>query len=174
MKRHIIWSNCDLKVDDWREAYAEFLEINDMDDDPEDEDAIYNYMVETNAEYLDDERMNLDKVVDGRILVIADLGLWYGRRSAYRLIESRNIKDILEVRHDYAEFYSDGHNIRGIEHHHDGANFYEFRIVREDRNIDKLLNDLLNDIYDGKEISRKKLNYYTKSLHKAVAEVYGW
>ena len=170
MKRRIIWSNCDLKIDDWREAYAEFLEMNEMDDDPENEDAIYDYMVETNADYLDDERMNLDKVVDGRILVIADLGLWYGRRSAYRLIDSQNIKDILEVCHDYAEFYSDGHNIRGTESHHDGVNFYEFRIVREDRNIE----NLLNDIYEGKAISRKKLNYYTKSLHPEVTCVYGW
>ena len=170
MKRHTIWSNCDLKIDDWREAYAEFLEINDMDDDPEDEDAIYEYMVETNGEYLEDERMNLNKVVDGRILIIADLGLWYGRRSAYRLIESRNIKDILQFNHDYAEFYGDGYNIKGTEAHHDGVNFYEYRIVREDRNIE----NLLDDIYNGREISRKKLNYYTKSLYRAVADVYGW
>lgn len=170
MKKHVIWSNCNLDIDDWREAYAEFLEMNDMDDDPEDEDAIYEYMLKTNAEYLDDERMNLDKVVDGRILVIADLGLWFGRRSAYRLIESRNIKDILEMHHDYSELYSDGYNIRKNESHHDGVNHYLYRVVREDRNID----NLLDDIYNGREISRKKLNYYTKSLYRAIADVYGW
>lgn len=170
MKKHIIWSNYNLDIDDWREAYAEFLEINDMDDDPEDEDAIYEYMVETNGEYLYDERANLNKIVDGRILVIADLGLWYGRRSAYRLIDSQNINDILSFDHDYADFYGDGYNIRGTEWHHDGVNFYEYRIVREDRNIE----NLLDDIYNGREISRKKLNYYTKSLYSEVAEVYGW
>ena len=170
MKKHIIWSNYNLDIDDWREAYAEFLEINDMDDDPEDEDAIYEYMVETNGEYLYDERANLNKIVDGRILVIADLGLWYGRRSAYRLIDSRNIKDILDATYDYAEFYGDGYNIRGTKSHHDGVNFYEYRIVREDRNIE----NLLDDIYEGREISRKKLNYYTKSLYSEVAAVYGW
>lgn len=170
MKKHIIWSNCDLKIDDWREAYAEFLEINDMDDDPEDEDAIYEYMVETNGEYLYDERMNLNKVVDGRILIIADLGLWNGRRSAYRLIDSQNINDILSFNSEYAEFYGDGYNIRGTESHHDGTNNYLFRIVREDRNIE----NLLDDIYNGREISRKKLNYYTKSLYSEVADVYGW
>ena len=170
MKKHTIWSNYDLNIEDWREAYAEFLEMNEMDDDPEDENAIYEYMLETNAEYLDDERMNLDKVVDGRILVIADLGLWDGRRSAYRLIESRNINAILNFNYDYAEFYSDGYNIRGTEAHHDGVNFYEYRIVREDRNIE----NLLDDIYEGREISRKKLNYYTKSLYSEVAKIYGW
>ena len=29
-------------------------------------------------------------------------------------------------------------------------------------------------IFYGEEISRKKLNYYTRSLHPYVAEIYGW
>ena len=28
--RHIIWSNQNLDVDDWREAYKEFLEANEL------------------------------------------------------------------------------------------------------------------------------------------------
>ena len=32
--RHIIWSNQNLDVDDWREDYKEFLEANELDDDP--------------------------------------------------------------------------------------------------------------------------------------------
>ena len=32
--RHIIWSNQNLDVDDWREGYKEFLEANELDDDP--------------------------------------------------------------------------------------------------------------------------------------------
>ena len=35
--RHIIWSNQNLDVDDWREDYKEFLEANELDDDPNDE-----------------------------------------------------------------------------------------------------------------------------------------
>ncbi len=35
--RHIIWSNWSLDVDDWREDYKEFLEANELDDDPNDE-----------------------------------------------------------------------------------------------------------------------------------------
>ena len=33
-ERHIIWSNLSLDVDDWREAYKEFLEANELDADP--------------------------------------------------------------------------------------------------------------------------------------------
>ncbi len=170
MKKHIIWSNMNLDIEDWRDGYEEFLEINDMDDDPNDEDAIYEWMVETNSEYLYDERMNLDKVVEGRILIIADLGLWNGRHSAYKIVGSGNIKDILGYTYDYAEFYGDGYNIRGTEVHHDGTNHYLYRVIREDRNIE----NLLDAIYNGEEITSSKLNYYTKSLYKDVAAVYGW
>lgn len=170
MKKHIIWSNMNLDIEDWREDYKESCENNDMEYDPDDEYAIYEWMMETNKEYLYDERMNLDRVVEGRILVIADLGLWNGRRSAYKIVESGNIKDILGFTYDYAEFYGDGYNIRGTEVHHDGTNHYLYRVIREDRNIV----NLLNDIWDGKEYTMKKLNYYTKSLYKDVAKVYGW
>ena len=171
MKKHTIWSNMNLNIEDWRDGYKEWLEINEIDDrDPDDEDDIYDWMVETKADYLDDERINLNRIVDGRILIIADLGLWYGRRQGYRIIESNNIKDILQYQYEYAEFYSDGKDIRCTEVHHDGTNHYLYRVIRENRDIDKLL----DAIYNGEEISRQKLNYYTKSLHKDVAAVYGW
>ena len=52
--RHIIWSNQNLDVDDWREDYKEFLEANELDDNPNDEQALYEWMVETNGDYLYD------------------------------------------------------------------------------------------------------------------------
>lgn len=171
MKKHTIWSNMDLNIDDWRDGYKDWLEINEIDDrDPNDEDAIYDYMVETNGYYLDDERVNLNRNVEGRILVIGDLGLWNGRRQGYKIINSHNIRDILEFDYDYFEIYGDGYNIKATEVHHDGCNHYLYRVIREDRNID----NLLEAIYNGENISRSKLNYYTKSLYKEVANVYGW
>lgn len=170
MKKHIIWSNMNLDIEDWRDSYKEIAEENGWDEDTNDDYNLYRYMIETNDMYLDDERMNLDKVVEGRILVIADLGLWNGRKSAYKIVGSGNIKDILGFTYDCAEFYGDGYNIRGTEVHHDGTNHYLYRVIREDRNIQ----NLLDDIYDGKEYTMKKLNYYTKSLYKDVAKIYGW
>lgn len=168
--KHIIWDNRNLDVDDWRDNYKEFLEINEIDGDPNDEDALYNYMVETNNMYLDDERTNLNKKVDGRILVIADLGLWYGRKQGYKIL-GNTISDILyDENGEYLEWYGDGYNIKATASHHDGTNFYEYRVIREDRNIE----NLLDAIYNGEEISRKKLNYYTKSLYPEVAKIYGW
>jgi hypothetical protein len=172
MKKHTIWSNINLDIEDWRYAYKEFLEMNDVDGDPDDEDAIYDWMHEMNGEYLYDEQRNLNKQIDGRILIIADLGLWNGNKSGYKILGS-NIKEIFNINSrgfDYAEFYGDGHNIKGVEHHHDGTNYYEYRVIREDRNIE----NLLDAIYNGEEISRKKLNYYTRSLYPYVAKIYGW
>jgi hypothetical protein len=169
-QKHIIWSNRNLDIEDWRGAYADFVESNDYDSDPYDESNIYNYMIATNAEYLLDERANLNKPIEGRILVIADLGLWNGRASGYKIIDTKNLNAFLQVNHEYAEFYGDGKEIRGYEIHHDGANCYLYRMIREDRDIDKLC----NAIYNHEEISPQKLNYYTKSLYKEVADVYGW
>ena len=171
MKKHIIWGNIDLDIEDWREGYKEWLEINEIDDrDPDDENDIYHWMEMTNGYYLDDERANLNIKVGGRILVIGDLGFWNGRAKGYKIINSGNIKDILYSECDYVEWYGDGHNIRSIEHHHDGTNHCLYRVIREDRNID----NLLDAIYNGEEITNSKLNYYTKSLYRDVADTYGW
>lgn len=171
MKKLTIWSNRDINLDDWRDSYKECAEINEWDEDTDDEYNLWNYIHETLQMYLDDERnYNLNIPTDGRILAIADLGLWYGRRQGYKILKNK-VSDILyDGDADYIEWYGDGYNIKAIASHHDGTNFYEYRVIREDRNIQ----NLLDAIYNGEEITRKKLNYYTKSLYPYVAKVYGW
>ena len=51
--RHIIWSNENLDLDDWREDLQE--QYPDCS-----EDELYRIMCETNADYLSDERVNLN------------------------------------------------------------------------------------------------------------------
>lgn len=93
--RHIIWSNMSLDPDDWRDGYKEFLEINELNDDPNDENELYKWMVETNEDYLADEQMNLDVQLSQPIIVIGDIGRWNGRVMGYKTIDSGNIKDCL-------------------------------------------------------------------------------
>ena len=164
MKKHVIWSNINLDINNWKDFLEE--EYPEVEDECEQ----YGLIDELNNEYLDDERCNLNRVLDGRILVIGDLGRWNGRVNGYKIIDGQNIRDILYSDCDYCEWYSDGYNIRSTQHHHDGSNLLLYRVIREDRNID----NLLDAIYNGEEITKNKLNYYTKSLHKAVADVYGW
>ena len=82
--RHIIWSNQNLDVDDWREDYKEFLEANELDGDPNDEQALYEWMEETNYVYLSDERVNLNVQLSQPIIVIGDIGRWNGRVMGYK------------------------------------------------------------------------------------------
>ena len=163
MKKRTIWQNIDFNIEDWKDFLEEYHS------DVTDEDEQMDLIKEMNSVYLWDERANLNKKIDGRILVIGNIGRWNGRFNGYKILDN-NIASILETDCDYCKWYSDGYNIKFTGHHHDGTNYVEYRVIREDRNIE----NLLNDIYDGKEISRKKLNYYTKSLHSYIAEVYGW
>ena len=74
---HIIWTNYHLNYEDWQSDLAE--EYPDLSDDER-----YYKMLEINDTYLDDERANLSIQLSQPILVIADLGLWNGRRSGYK------------------------------------------------------------------------------------------
>ena len=170
MKKRIIWSNRDIDFDDWKESLIEYRRENDYED-PEDisDDDVWSFIDESLSNQFEDEKWNLNIATDGRVLAIADLGLWNRRHQGYRILNNC-VSDIFKCGYDYKEYYSVGYNIKASATHHDGTNFYEFRVLREDRNI----NNLLNDIYSGKKITRKQLNYYTKSLHPYVAKVYGW
>jgi hypothetical protein len=169
MKKRIIWSNRDINPEDWIDGYKETAEENGWDEDTDDENNLWRFIHESLDQYLDDARMNLNIPTDGRILVIEDLGLWYGRRQCYKISDNKNVNEIFGTHYDYTEWYSDGYNIKAIDVHHDGVNYYEFREIREDR-----FNSLLDAIYSGKKITRRMLNYYTRSLHGRVAKVYGW
>lgn len=103
--RHIVWSDQNLDIEDWREEYKEYLEANELDLDPNDEQAIYEWMMETNGEYLSDERDNLNIQLSQPIIVIGDLGRWNGRVMGYKMIDSGNIKDCLYSDADFIEWY---------------------------------------------------------------------
>lgn len=169
MKKRIIWSNININPDDWKEGYKEIAEENGWDEDTENEDNLQIFISEELERNLDDERANLNIPLDGDILVIADLGLWNGRRQGYKILHG-NVSNIFTTGEDYTEWYSDGYNIKAIAGHHDGDNRYLYREIKNDKNIGRLL----SDIYEGKKITRQRLNYYTKSLHPYVAKIYGW
>ena len=169
MKKHVIWSNIDLDVDDWKayllEAYPEI--------DPEDEDALYRLMIDINNDYLDDERQNLNIQLSQPILVIADLGLWHGRRMGYKEIESGNIRDCLYDSNDYSEWFVDSRgNLRCTSIHHDGRNHYLYRVWKDgvsDTQRENLEDKLYRGIASPRDITR-----LTRSIGREIGAVYGW
>lgn len=171
--RHIVWSDQNLDIEDWREGYKEYLEANDLDLDPNDENAIYEWMVETNGEYLSDERMNLNIQLSQPIIVIGDLGRWDGRVMGYKMIDSGNIKDCLYSDTDFTEWYVDKYgDFRADAIHHDGTNHYLYRVFK-DGVTEEQIERLQDKIYFGKA-TRADITRVTKRLGDEIGRVYGW
>lgn len=171
--RHIVWSDQNLDIEDWRKGYKEYLEANDLDLDPNDENAIYEWMVETNGEYLSDERMNLNIQLSQPIIVIGDLGRWNGRVMGYKMIDSGNIKDCLYSDTDFTEWYVDKYgDFRADAIHHDGTNHYLYRVFK-DGVTDEQIERLQDKIYFGKA-TRADITRVTKRLGDEIGRVYGW
>ena len=162
--RHIIWSNQNLDVDDWREDYKEFLEANELDDNPNDEQALHEWMEETNYDYLSDERVNLNVQLSQPIIVIGDIGRWNGRVMGYKDIPSGNIRDCL-----YADKYGD---LRAEATHHDGTNHYLYRVFKDGVSETQMEN-LRDKIYHGKA-TRDDITRLTRRLGDEIAAVYGF
>lgn len=166
--KHIIWSNYDLDYEDWRaDLEAEYPDLS--------EEERISRMYEINGEYLEDERSNLNVQLPGPILVIGDLGLWYGRRMGYKEIPSGNICDCLYAGRDdlYSTWYVDKlGDMRCDAVHHDGTNHYLYRAykpgVRESQ-IDLLEEKLYRGIATRTDITR-----VTRRLGDDVARVYGF
>ena len=164
--RHIIWSNYDLDYEDWRDDLeAEYPELT--------EDQRIALMYEINGDYLDDERVNLNIQLSHPILVIGDLGLWYGRRSGYKEIESGNIRDCLYADTDYSTWYVDRlGDLRCDAIHHDGTDHYLYRAYKDGVRESQI--DLLKDkLYRG-IATRADVTRITRRLGDDIARVYGF
>lgn len=166
MKEFVIWSNTNLNLDDWRaDLEAEYPDY--------DEDELYRLMCEINDEYLDDERMNLEKHADGEIVIIADLGRWNGRFSGYKELHSDLISDCLSTNCDYAKWYVDElGDLRCDTAHHDGRDYYLYRQWHTGLSRTQKEN-FLQKIYDA-NVTRRDINRYTRRLGDIVANVYGF
>ena len=165
-ENHVIWSNYDLDLDDWRDdLQAEYPEKS--------EDELYALMTEINDGYLDDARVNLDLQQPYEIILIADIGRWNGRFPGYQEIKSGNIKDCLHTSMDYATFYVDKlGDLRCDAVHHDGTNHYLYRVFKRgvtESQIDWLKGKILDGTATRKDITR-----VTNRLGDAIGKVYGW
>ena len=163
---HLIWSNYDLDLEDWRDSLEELYPHYS-------EDELYEKMYDSNAANLDDERCNLNIQLSSPILVIGDLGLWYGRRTGYKEIESGNIRDCLYADTDYSTWYVDKlGDLRCDAIHHDGTNHYLYRAYKDGVSESQI--DLLKEkLYYG-TATRADITRVTRRLGDDIAKVYGF
>ncbi len=158
----IIWDNTDVDIDKW-DFDSDWIEEYQPTDDQK-----YERMYDDLNFFIDDERANLD-ISCNKIIVIANLGLWHGRRQGYKIIDG-NVKNILYTDCDYAKWYADEKDIRGKFIHHDGTNYVLYREIKDMDTID----EFTNKIYNGEELTDELLDKYTNSLRPYVAKIYGW
>ena len=160
----LIWTDY-YDFEDWKESTDEkYLSLP--------EDRLREIFYEANADNLDDERCNLNIQLSAPILVIADLGLWYGRRTGYREIESGNIRDCLYSNTDYTTWYVDKDGEFCCEAiHHDGTNYYRYRAYK-DGVTDEQIDDLKEKLYCG-TATEKDIDKVTRRLGNDIGQVYG-
>lgn len=161
-----LWSN-NLKYEDWREDLeSEYPELT--------EEQRYERMYDLNNDDLDIIRMEFSNVrTDGDIIVIADLGLWYGRRTGYRELRTNRIADCFYGSDDYIEWYIDEVGdlcYTGVNH--DGTNHLYYRAFKPNTTETQREN-LLSKIYDG-TATRHDITRVTKRLGDEIAKVYGF
>ena len=170
MKKHTIYNSDSYGNYTDEDIIQNFLENNPelKKEDITDED-IYqerNFLSEIDFE---DECLNLNKELKNDILCIANLGLWHGRCSGYKMLDNNLKSTLYQAQGDYYHLYYDGYNLVAEDAHHDGTNYYTFRLVKDGVNI----NNLLDKLYSG-TATNADINRYTKSLRSEVKAIYGW
>ena len=170
--KYLIWTNNPYRVDyddlakdiaaDYKENFNE-----EMSNDAA-YDAAYEYI---NSTWYD-EKANLSGIkTEGEIICIGSLGLWNGRVSGYKEMNTRDVTNCLGSDDDYYSIGIDKNDdliAEGV--HHDGTNYYLFRSFKPDLSyIQK--DNFLSKIYDGKA-TRRDVTRYTESVGKLIKDVY--
>lgn len=129
---------------------------------------------EVNAESLDDEKRNLNIDVGEEIIIIADLGLWDGRRSAYKELHKKNIRDCFcGTCGDYVTWFVDDRgDLMCRDCHHDGTNLYMYRAWKP--GISEMQKENLLWKIRGGCAERRDITRVTQKIGNKVADVYGW
>ena len=162
--KNVLWSyNVDIDVEEEKVLYEEAngCELSDGE--------VYDIAYETNELALDDLRRQLDVRLDGKILLIAKLGLWDGKHHATKKIPTGNIKDILYSSESPTWYIEDG-ELWCEDSHHDGTNFYLYREIIDEDKAEEFIDSF---VYGGKDYEPQELNSWSRSLAQVVSQRLG-
>ena len=131
--------------------------------------SIYDFYNEIDINY-EDTIFEYNKQLEEKIIAIADLGLWYGRRTGYQIL-SNNLNSIFQnFGCDCYQIFSDGYNIRFKGYHHDGCHYILFRQWKPNLINEQKKQHFLNNIYCGK-VTKTMISYYTKSILPDISKI---
>lgn len=169
--KHIIYNSdpCDWDFEEERKHIAEETE-KPLDEVTDSE--VWKSIYHEIDSWYDCEKDNLNQWLESPVICLASLGLWNGRASGYKMMES-NLNEILHAScGDTYEVYAENGNIHAKDAHHDGTNYYTFRMIRPSVS-EASLDRFLGKVYDG-EATERDIRRYTQSLAPFVSEIYGW
>lgn len=136
------------------------------------EQELNDFIAQDYSNWYSYEFENLDKELQGRVIAIANLGLWNGRRKSYKIMKS-NLNSVLDAcGGDYLKVYTDRYDVKSTAIHHDGVNYITYRMLKPNLSevqIDNFLSKLASGNFSKKDISR-----YTTSLKSQINKIYGW
>lgn len=166
--KRVLWSS-EIDFDAWRDDYREDYpdatddEIDEMINDQNYDDLVY-------------EREILNINLPEPIIVIADLGLWDGRRTGYREIAG-NIAKCLDTRvsssYSSTWYLDDRNDLVCDDCHHDGTNHYLFRVWKKTTTPRQRAN-FISKIMTGETITRRDITRLTERLGDAICAAHGW
>ena len=125
-----LFDNHDINYADWFEEFKDYCECNNIDHTQYDEDSEYfhNWIYDTLNMEWDDmmDNIHYDKNNNVDCVVVADLGLWYGRRNSVKHFP--RLKDGIDAcitNCDYITITEEDGVLKIRASHHDGTNFFE-------------------------------------------------
>lgn len=130
----------------------------------------WDYVHEVNDNNLEELRYDFGFVeVPNEIIVIADLGLWTGRQQAYRMLT--NLQAALYSDCDMFEIGFDAYNLVARAGHHDGTNYYTYRMFKDGISDQQKQN--FRDLLYNAKATKQHISRYTTSLKPIVKKEMG-
>lgn len=175
-KNRIIYSN-QLSIDDWKEKleeYKDYLRDEGLFSEASIEkidifDNVFTDWVYNELEwYYEDLLATCDVEISKDIIVLADLGLWYGRREGIRVLGS-NVKACFLAEKDceYVSWELDRHNLISVQHHHDGTHYLTYRRMKDNKHTDLLVEKMRRG-----ELTKRDISKYTVTLKHTIERIW--
>lgn len=121
-----------------------------------------------NYEYYDlQDNLKYQPCFDGCIVVFASLGLWNGVKQGARVLDNKPSSILNVVQGDYMKLEFDRFkNLRMTDAHHDGTNYYLFRLASSTEKAHELVQKIA---YEG--MTEQEFMRATKSLKELWGKI---
>lgn len=166
MEKYVIWSNRDVRLDDWRERV--------LADDPAlagDEAAMEKRMYELLNLRLLDARINFDEGLDAPILALGEVQVGEESAPVYKLYPSGNPSEIFYTDSAVAEWFVDTDGeLRSFHQYPGGTVTVRYRLFKE--NTEPEIVQRLSELAGRGLLAEELLRDHTVRLGEHAAKIY--